>query len=182
AKTRKVLGRAQHRVHLGSRSFFGGICVAMFGALASFPLVARVLFPRLTAQIRDLFSAFVKPPPVTELGLERTSSEPGPNNGHYGYSVAEMCDIAERVLRDMGLTKSFARIVVLAGHGSESVNNPHKAAYDCGACGGGPGGPNARALAQILNDSRIRRNLAERGIHIPDETFFVGSYHNTCDD
>jgi uncharacterized protein YbcC (UPF0753/DUF2309 family) len=108
--------------------------------------------------------------------------EPGPANGHLGFNLDEMTNMAERLLRDIGLIHGFARLVFTIGHGSESLNNPHKSAYDCGACGGSPGAPNGRAGAIILNDPRVRRSLAERGIVIPDSTWFVGGCHNTCDD
>ena len=93
-----------------------------------------------------------------------------------------MIDVAERFLRDIGLTRGFARLLLLHGHGSHSQNNPHNSAYNCGACGGAAGGPNARTMAQILNDSRVREGLAKRGLSIPAETFVVGGYHNTCND
>ncbi|MBX9788112.1 MAG: DUF2309 domain-containing protein [Pirellulales bacterium] len=182
SETRRVLGHASHRLHTESRSVLGGAIAALLGSLASIPLVARVLFPRLTAQVRRLFGQFVQPPPITRLSLERTGPEPGPANGQLGYSVDEMTDIAQRVLEDIGLTARFSRLVIIVGHGSSSLNNPHESAHDCGACGGGRGGPNARAFSFMLNDARVRYTLAERGLNIPRETVFVGAYHNTCDE
>lgn len=182
AETRRAIGRASHQFHLGSRLGIAGVLASIVGALASVPLVMRVIFPRLTAQIRRLFGSIVQPPPVTRLVLERLSGSPGPDNGHLGFSLDEMTSIVERVLRDTGLTTGFSRLVIISGHGSSSLNNPHKSAYDCGACGGGRGGPNARAYAAMANDPRIRENLAKKGLVIPPETFFVGAWHNTCDD
>jgi uncharacterized protein len=182
ARTRKALGTASHRFHVGSRGFAGGVLTAVVGVLATIPLVARILFPRLTSQIRRLFVGFVQPPAVTQLQLERMSDTPGQENGHVGLSLPEMVTAGERFLRDIGLTENFSRLVIVLGHGSSSLNNPHNSAYNCGACGGGAGGPNARAIARILNDPRVRFNLAERGLKIPDFTAFVGGFHNTCND
>lgn len=182
AEVRRALGTASHRLHLGSRTFLGGILTGALGAIVSVPLVMRVLMPRLTSQIRRMFGRFIRTPAVTQLTLERTQPDPGPDNGHLGYSVPEMAEIVERVLRDIGLTSRFSRLIIFTGHGSSSLNNPHESAYNCGACAGGRGGPNARAFAQMANDQRIRSILKEHGLHIPDTTVFVGAYHNTCDD
>ena len=182
ADTRRVLGAASHQVHQGSRSFFGGVLTALGGTLASIPMVMRILFPRLTAQIRGLFGGLVRPPTITQLQLERSEPEPGPEEGHIGYSLDEMAAIVERLLRDIGLTEHFAPVVVICGHGSGSLNNPHESAYNCGACSGGRGGPNARAFAEMANDGRVREMLENNGLKIPAETTFVGTFHNTCDD
>jgi len=179
---RRAIGTVTHRLHLGSRTFAGGWLAAVLGSLASLPLVMRILFPRATAQLRRFVRGFVATPTQTHLQLERSQTEPGPNPGHVGYQVDEMVSIVERLLHDIGLTRDFARLVIVVGHGSSSMNNPHEAAHDCGACGGGRGGPNARAFAQMANDVRVRTLLAERGLSIPDKTWFVGAYHNSCDD
>jgi hypothetical protein len=183
ARTRRALGTASHRIHIGSRTFAGGaVLTGVLGVLASFPLVARILFPRLTARIRQSFGRIVQTPLETRLRLERSEPTAGPENGHVGYSVEEMTNAGERLLRDIGLTSGFARLVLLLGHGSVSLNNPHESAHDCGACGGSAGGPNARAMARFLNDPRVREAMARRGLPLPDDTVFVGGYHNTCND
>ena len=183
ARTRRALGTASRHFHIGTRSVaLGALLTGAVGVLASVPLVARILFPRLTAKLRQRFGRIVQTPPSTRLRLERDAPTTGPENGHIGYSVDEMADAGERLLRDMGLTSGFARLLVMLGHGSNSMNNPHNSAYNCGACGGSAGGPNARAMAQILNDPRVRERLAQRGLPLPDDTVVVGGYHNTCDD
>ena len=180
---RRWIGTASFRIHLGSRSFaIGAILASIFGPIASIPLVLRVLFPRFTAQLRRVAGRYVDPPPDTKLLIERTSAEPGSANGQVGYSVPEMAAIVERLITDIGLRSRLSRLVIIAGHGSSSLNNPHASAYDCGACGGAKGGPNARAFAPMANDPRVRSLLAERGLNIPEETVFLGAFHNTCDE
>ncbi len=85
--------------------------------------------------------------------------KPGPENGHRGYSIDEMVAMAKRLLEDIGLTKGFCHLVIILGHGSSSLNNPHESAYNCGACGGGRGGPNARALAISATMHAFERGL-----------------------
>ncbi|HTL40674.1 MAG TPA: putative inorganic carbon transporter subunit DabA [Pseudolysinimonas sp.] len=89
--------------------------------------------------------------------------------------------IAESVLRMTGLTE-FAPLVVLAGHASSTVNNLYRAALDCGACGGNAGAANARAAAAIFNDPEVRQRLGERGLVIPETTWFVAAEHDTTTD
>ena len=183
AKTRKVLGRASHNMHVRSRSITGGaVLTASLGVLASIPLVARVLFPRLVSRIRRQASRFVEPPQSTRLRLERKSPTAGPTGDGIGFTVDEMATIGERILRDIGLTSGFAPLVFFFGHGSYCLNNPHKSCYDCGACSGSAGSPNARALAAMLNDPRIREIIRSRGVDIPSGTHFLGGLHNTCND
>lgn len=90
--------------------------------------------------------------------------------------------IASSVLKAMSLTTDFARLVIVAGHGANVVNNPHASALHCGACGGYSGEVNARLLAALLNDAEVRGGLAGRDIAIPQDTIFVAALHDTTTD
>ncbi len=179
-RRRRALGKASHQVHIGSRGFArGALLSASTGVLASIPLVARTLFPRMMSRLQKAFGRLALDAQATELRLERIPPEVGSEIGQLGFSLDEMVSMAERVLRDTGIIAGFSRLVLTIGHGSTSMNNPHESAHDCGACGGSRGGPNGRAIAQMLNDPRVRERLAARGIAIPYETVFVGGMHNT---
>ena len=116
------------------------------------------------------------------LHLLRESDEPNEDGYLLGFSLSEMADRVAGLLRNIGLTQNFAPLVMVIAHGSSSVNNPHFAAYDCGACAGKPGAPNARAFAWMANHPPVREILRERGIDIPDGTHFVSALHNTSRD
>ncbi len=182
-RLRRWVGRAVHQFHVGSRTFTVGALLALIlGPLASIPLLVRVLFPRLADWFRRYTGAWVQPPRLTQLDLARQQDPPSAEAGHHGFTPAEMADLVERMLRDSGMTSGFARLVLILGHGSSSLNNPHSSAYECGACGGGRGGPNARAFANLANRSDVRQLLRGRGLDLPPETVFLGAWHNTCDD
>lgn len=100
----------------------------------------------------------------------------------HGFASAKRLDAAEGVLRALSLTHDFAPLVLLAGHGSSTVNNPHAAGLDCGACGGHTGESNARVAAAVLNDPAVREGLAQRGITIPPGTRFLAGLHDTTTD
>ena len=182
ARTRRMLGTASHRFHIGSRSLTPGGAPRRPRRPGHDPAGRPHPFPRLTAR-RPAFDRPDRPRAATDPPASRADRpDPGPDDRGIGFTLDEMTDIAEKVLRDIGLTSRFSRLVLMLGHGSTSMNNPHDSAYDCGACGGARGGPNARALAQILNDPRVRERLAQRGLSIPTETYFVGGLHNTSND
>ncbi|MBX9742838.1 MAG: DUF2309 domain-containing protein [Chthoniobacterales bacterium] len=97
-------------------------------------------------------------------------------------SFEDKCNYAAGALRMIGLTQHFAPLVIFCGHGSETQNNTYASALECGACGGRPGAPNARALAAILNEPSVRKELLSQNITIPETTYFLGAQHNTTTD
>ncbi|MFX0540592.1 YbcC family protein [Roseovarius sp. S4756] len=97
-------------------------------------------------------------------------------------TLEQRVDAAEKILRAMSLTRNFAPLVLIAGHGASVVNNPHVSALQCGACGGYSGEVNARLLAGLLNMEDVRSGLAALGIELPADTVFAGALHDTTTD
>lgn len=116
------------------------------------------------------------------LTIERKEGDTDENGLHVGFTVAEMADRVEGLLKSTGLVQDFAPFVYLVGHGASSSNNTHYAGYDCGACSGRPGSVNARVAAFMANHREVRVILKERGIFIPESTRFIGALHDTTRD
>ncbi|TGD97330.1 YbcC family protein [Methylobacterium nonmethylotrophicum] len=116
------------------------------------------------------------------LGLGRAApDDPAPRLDPALDPAARVASAAG-ILRAMSLTAGFAPVVLLAGHGATTVNNPHASALHCGACGGYSGEVNARLLAQLLNDPQVRTGLAAQGIAVPPDTVFLAALHDTTTD
>ena len=121
-------------------------------------------------------------PTRLHLTAETGRADATPQAPQEGFTDDEQAARVANFLRMIGLGERFAPLVLILGHGSGSRNNPHLSAYDCGACSGRHGGPNARVFAALANRPAVRQRLAAQGLHIPDSTWFVAAEHNTCDD
>jgi len=117
----------------------------------------------------------------TQLTIENTAEADVENGLQVGFSITEMADRVEALLKSIGLI-DFAPIVYIVGHGATSANNTHYAGYDCGACSGRPGSVNAKVLSFIANHAAVREVLSKRGLTIPEATQFVAAIHDTTRD
>ncbi|MGZ8142790.1 MAG: DUF2309 domain-containing protein [Methylosarcina sp.] len=144
-------------------------------------LLADMVMPKYRRLLAKGCQRMVEPPVPTELVFQ-ASKLPPLEKTQPGFTDSEQADRIENLLRIMGLTDVFAPFICLIAHGSTSLNNPHEAAHDCGACGGRQGGPNARVFAAMANRTEIRAILRQRGIDIPADCRFVGAQHDTCND
>lgn len=99
-----------------------------------------------------------------------------------GFPFEDQVNMALGTLNTTGLSRQFASIVLFVGHGSSSVNNPHAAGLECGACGGHAGDINALVAANICNNPEVRKALSTKGVEIPDGTVFLAGLHDTTTD
>jgi hypothetical protein len=203
-KWKEALHGIYHRLETNFATAYS--MIDLLGVPFGITVTGRTLLPRssrvLTGTLRDTLI----PPVRTVLRVDRpTGGETredlaliderrahGPDARHHaarpaefdaqGFSLKEQADLVEAQLRMIGLTRSMARLVLFCGHGSTTENNPYAAAYHCGACGGNRGGPNGRAIATMLNKPTVRAVLADRGIRIPEDTYFLGAEHDTASD
>ncbi|MGA0109907.1 MAG: YbcC family protein [Schleiferiaceae bacterium] len=171
--------RAKERnLEKGSHSFWGGwIFSQTLGFLALFRLAYHLIRPSKQA---GTSLAFDHVDPNAKLTVGHDGAHEG--GLQIGYTLDEQADRVSSVLTTTGLTSGFAPLVYLIGHGASSTNNPHFAAYDCGACSGRAGSVNARAFCVMANDAEVRARLAQRGIAIPDTTRFVPGLRDTTRD
>lgn len=177
----KQLGRFKYHSEVSSKTLTrGSLYTALLGWLSIPSLILRSISPRLYIKIEHLLHSPFGESPKSRLQIENEHEHDEPLKT--GYSVKEMSDIVESTLKTLNIIHNMSNLVIFVGHGSCSLNNPHEAAHDCGATGGGRGGPNARTFAAMANHPLVRQTLAVRGVNIPSSTWFIGAYHNTCDD
>lgn len=161
-----------------------------FGAVSCFGFVGPVGLAYLKNLVLDTLGRGRPVPHPATFGLnQQTQARLSPNieaqqteHGSRGMTLEQRLDVAAGALTAMSLTDNLARIVLLAGHGATTLNNPHATGLDCGACGGHTGEANARVAAQVLNDPAVRAGLEARGIIIPQDTVFVAALHDTTTD
>ncbi len=147
------------------------------GPLAGLAMLARTFAPRMAERIAKTLGGEVDRVLTPSLDRHEHHQDHGS-----ALTLDDRVGYARAMFRLTGLSTNMARLVVLAGHGGSAVNNPYAASLDCGACGGHAGGPNARALAGILNDPAIRERLAQDGIPLRPDTFFIAAQHDTTTD
>ncbi len=137
-------------------------------------IIGRSLFPSKLYQIgqknKKSHDSFCDTKIAHNFGVEGSLSD---------IPLAEKVAIVHSAFAVMGW-KKFAPLVVFAGHGSHSKNNPFGSSLDCGACAASPGRNNARMLAGLANLTEVKEALAKQfDLVIPKDTVFIGAEHNT---
>jgi uncharacterized protein YbcC (UPF0753/DUF2309 family) len=162
--------------HGANSTVLGFLSAYTLGHLSLFRLMSSFFHPFAFKKS----TRFPKNDPLPDF--ERSSDGVGADGLFHGYSIQEMADRVYNTLNNMGLSHNFSPLIFVHGHGSSSLNNPHFAAYDCGACSGRPGAINARLFAAMANRASVRELLQQKNLVIPSDTVFIGGFHDTCND
>ena len=146
------------------------------GLFYGFSLVSRTLSAgslyRFTKKNKNSFEEIAEP----QINCTNATAE------NEGIPLADKVALVKSAF-DLTGWKNFAPLVVFAGHGSHTANNPFASSLDCGACAASPGRHNARMLANLANLKEVREVLAtEHKLVIPSDTVFIGAEHNTTTD
>jgi uncharacterized protein len=157
----------------------GTLSTFTLGFYAAIRMMQNLFRPQMSPAISNAFTHMHK---HSSLIIENKHVDDIENGLQVGFAIHEMAARVEGLLRGIGLVDHFAPIVYAIAHGSSSANNPHHSAHDCGACSGRPGSVNARVFAHMANHPAVRALLKEKGITIPETTWFVGGMHDTAAD
>jgi uncharacterized protein YbcC (UPF0753/DUF2309 family) len=159
------------------------------GAVTCFSFVSPMGLSYLPKIFTDAFGWTRPVPNPNTVGTKgdfsekkRISLATDQNDPTVGISLDQQIQMAKNALKAMSLDSDFAKFVLITGHGSTMVNNPHATGYDCGACGGHTGEANARVAAAVLNNPKVRTALLEANISIPSNTVFLACLHDTTTD
>jgi len=157
----------------------GMVIAPTLGLWSATRLLLSIFKPSLSPATSLSFSHMDRHSNLTILHKETDADE---SDLQVGFTIEQMADRVESLLKGIGLIKNFAPLVYSLGHGASSTNNPHYAAYNCGACCGRPGSVNARVFSFMANHPEVRKILKDRGIDIPEKTQFLGGLHDTTRD
>lgn len=175
-----ALGDAQAMLDTTKSGAIGFAAAEAAGPVAAVAMLARTLAPRLTHRLRQRLIGerghVLAPAACNDQDHERHDGQ------GEGIPLAQRVAYARGMFALTGLSPQTARLVALVGHGGCTTNNAFAASLDCGACGGHPGGPNARLMAAILNDPAVRKGLAAKGVDLPHDTWFIAAQHDTTRD
>jgi uncharacterized protein YbcC (UPF0753/DUF2309 family) len=160
------------------------------GAVTCFSFVSPMGLAYLPKLFTDSFGLTRPVPHPDKVGMTDTSLSnkdislaPDTVNGEtVGIPIEQQMIMAKNALNAMSLVEDFGQFVLIVGHGSTMVNNPHATGYDCGACGGHTGEANARVAASVLNNKEVRASLQMENIFIPEDTTFLACLHDTTTD
>lgn len=180
ALNRRILNRQVQQVWKSFKS----------GAVTCFSFVSPMGLTYLPKIFTDSFGLTRPVPHPDKDGLSDTDYKKkniSLSNGSFkneasGIPLEQQIQMAKNALKAMSLADDFARLVLIVGHGSSTVNNPHATGYDCGACGGHSGEANARVAAAVLNNREVRIGLQKENIFIPVNTIFLACLHDTTTD
>jgi hypothetical protein len=156
------------------------------GAISCFSFVGPIGLAYLPKLFTDSFGLTRPVPHPEQKGLSKkqmySKDVSLESEQTAGIPLPDRISMAESALQAMSLTDNFARLVLIVGHGSSTVNNPHASGLDCGACGGHTGEANARVAAAVLNDPEVREALRQKGLDIPASSIFLACQHDTTTD
>ena len=160
------------------------------GAITCFSFVSPMGLSYLPKLFTDSFGLTRPVPHPDHDGLSKANTAKkivslasSVHNGETtGIPLDQQITMAKNALNAMSLADDFGKFVLIVGHGSTMVNNPHATGYDCGACGGHTGEANARVAAAVLNNTKVRAGLQKEDIFIPINTVFLACLHDTTTD